>query len=324
MSDAAVHRTGGCASRSRRSKPGDGVVFDAASWSSPQEAEEGGRIYAVSQQRDGTLILRFGIVRSTSRRVRSGDLVWRTHDPDLDKAVRPYLEAATPVAKQPVDVRVVAREGAPLRRGGVSANRGGRRLCGPLGSASNRALTKEFLREQFRGWATRLTPSPSSSSTSRRAVRARLGAEPDSPRSSGAIAGSAERRPRPRRACVLPESRLEAALARGMRTRRGIGASRNCICSCALPNNSKLPSKRGRRALRLDYLDLYGLKPSVERLKASGITARVASPRVLKPGEERIVGFSAAAGVPAAGSSVGLVDALRERSAFAAHGRFQP
>ena len=28
-------------------KPGDGLVFDAAGWRSPQEEEEGGRVYAV-------------------------------------------------------------------------------------------------------------------------------------------------------------------------------------------------------------------------------------------------------------------------------------
>ena len=44
-------------------------------------------------------------------------------------------------------------------------------------------------------------------------------------------------------------------------------------------------------SITLDYLDLYGLRPSVERVKANGIVARVASPRVLKPGEARIVDF---------------------------------
>ena len=53
--------------------------------------------------------------RSHAGRIRRGDLVWRTHDPDLDKAARVYTEAAAPVRKQPVSVRVMAREGEPLR-----------------------------------------------------------------------------------------------------------------------------------------------------------------------------------------------------------------
>jgi len=44
-------------------------------------------------------------------------------------------------------------------------------------------------------------------------------------------------------------------------------------------------------SITLDYLDLYGLRPSLERIKKAGIEARVASPRVLKPGEERIAEF---------------------------------
>jgi len=38
-------------------------------------------------------------------------------------------------------------------------------------------------------------------------------------------------------------------------------------------------------SITLDYLDLYGLRPSVDRVKAAAIPARVASPRILKPGE---------------------------------------
>src|SRR6185436_2689323 len=44
-------------------------------------------------------------------------------------------------------------------------------------------------------------------------------------------------------------------------------------------------------SITLDYLELYGLRPAVERVRAGGITARVASPRVLKPSEQRIVHF---------------------------------
>ena len=44
-------------------------------------------------------------------------------------------------------------------------------------------------------------------------------------------------------------------------------------------------------SITLDYLDLYGLRPSLDRVKAAGIEARVASPRILKPGEQRIADF---------------------------------
>jgi putative protease len=43
--------------------------------------------------------------------------------------------------------------------------------------------------------------------------------------------------------------------------------------------------------ITLDYLDLYGLRPSLERVREAGLAARVASPRILKPGEGRIADF---------------------------------
>src|ERR1039458_10328737 len=91
-------------------KPGDGVVFDAADWRSPEEPEEGGRIFEIERGE-----LRFGNGAIHGDRIRRGDLVWRTHDPDVDKAARVYTEAATPLRKQAVTLRVVAHEGERLR-----------------------------------------------------------------------------------------------------------------------------------------------------------------------------------------------------------------
>ncbi len=67
-------------------------------------------------------------------------------------------------------------------------------------------------------------------------------------------------------------------------------------------------------SITLDYLDLYGLRPSVERVKASGIAARVASPRILKPGEARIVDFLLSLDCAILVRSTGLLQALREKS----------
>jgi putative protease len=66
-------------------------------------------------------------------------------------------------------------------------------------------------------------------------------------------------------------------------------------------------------SITLDYLDLYGLRPSVERVKASGIAARVASPRVLKPGEARILNFLLSLECQILVRSTGILNVLRER-----------
>src|SRR5262245_6084331 len=94
-------------------KPGNGIVFDAADWRSPEEPEEGGRIFQ-AVPRGGAVELRFGNGVVNAARIRRGDLVWRTHDPDVDRAARPFIDAAVPLHKLPVEVRVTAREGEPL------------------------------------------------------------------------------------------------------------------------------------------------------------------------------------------------------------------
>jgi putative protease len=74
--------------------------------------------------------------------------------------------------------------------------------------------------------------------------------------------------------------------------------------------------------ITLDYLDLYGLKPSIERVRAAGIAPRVASPRVLKPGEERIAEFLLSCDCPILVRSAGLLQSLRDRSPHRLAGDF--
>jgi putative protease len=63
-------------------------------------------------------------------------------------------------------------------------------------------------------------------------------------------------------------------------------------------------------SITLDYLDLYGLLPSLGRVKAAGIEARVASPRILKPGEQRIADFLLRCECPILVRSAGLLETL--------------
>ena len=63
---------------------------------------------------DGTWELRFGNGAIQFDRIRAGDRVWRTADPDLARVAKPFLEAAAPVARQVVRVHVTAAEGSAL------------------------------------------------------------------------------------------------------------------------------------------------------------------------------------------------------------------
>src|SRR5262249_54131515 len=75
-------------------------------------------------------------------------------------------------------------------------------------------------------------------------------------------------------------------------------------------------------SITLDYLELYGLRPAVERVRASGITARVASPRVLKPSEQRIVHFLLKLECEILVRSSGLLQALQSAAHPALIGDF--
>jgi putative protease len=134
-------------------KAGDGLVFDAAAWRSPQEPEEGGRIYHILPQANGHLKLEFGNAALNFSRIRPGDWVWRSHQPDLDKAVRPFTQPAGPVQRQPVAVAVIAAEGQPLRTEWTLVNQPWLRVAAastePLGRAQKQALSADFLREQL-------------------------------------------------------------------------------------------------------------------------------------------------------------------------------
>jgi putative protease len=295
-------------------KPGDGVVFDAANWRSPEEPEEGGRIFQVSKVQGG-LELRFGNGVLDAPRVRRGDLVWRTHDPSLDKVVKPYLEAATPVRKQPVRVRVTAREGEALRTewsvGGVAVTV---ESAGVLGKAANRGLTVEFLREQLGRLG----------NTAYELADVELEIE-------GAPFAPSSLLNQVRREAV---ERLQAAQSvgpirevRSYISRRQVrGQAEACPTSIHLlvRTAEQLDAAIELRpaSITLDYLDLYGLKPSLERVRLAGLQDRVASPRVLKPGEERITDFLLSCGCPILVRSTGLLAALRTREHQALIGDF--
>ena len=295
-----------------RLKPGDGVVFDAADWRSPEEPEEGGRIYHVLPAAGGTLELTFANGAVNAARIRPGDLLWRTHDPEIDKATRPYTAATAPVAKQRVDVRVVARTGQPLElewRLLAQPETRVRVLSDtPLVAAQSRGLTAEFLREQLGRLGntpyeldqlklecdgSAFAPSSLLNQLRREAVEKLAELQSRLPVTSihDPLSAVAQLLPAPKPA--------------------GSGAVRlHLLVRTAEQLDAALAIALAPASITLDYLDLYGLRPSLDRVKAAGIEARVASPRVLKPGEQRIADFLLRCESPILVRSAGLLHAL--------------
>ena len=167
-------------------KPGDGLVFDAADWRSPEESEEGGRVYQVAATRRGQIEVHFGNGAINFSRIRPGDLVWRTDDPALEKVVRPFTEANTPLHKQPLTVRVTAHQGSPLVTEWRLVEQPQTHATvvsdDPLGAAQNRALTAEFVRDQLgRLGNTAYELADLETGRSRQPLCAQLAAEPPAP-----------------------------------------------------------------------------------------------------------------------------------------------
>ena len=312
-------------------KPGDGVVFDAADWRSPQEDEEGGRVYQAAV-RDGAIELRFGNGVVNTRRVRAGDLVWRTHDPNVDKAARAYIDPAAPLRKQAVRVRVTAREGAALEtEWAVGDVRVTARSEGPLGRARERALTVEYLTAQLgrlgntayelAGVELDVEGSPFAPSSllndlRRRAVE-ELGRRQAEPRP--VVVQAEESRPKGL-LHLGQESRPGGLLHLGQESRPGGLLHLHLLVRTAEQLDAAIALRPA--SITLDYLDLYGLRPSLERIRDAGLAARVASPRVLKPGERKVVDFLLGCGCPILVRPAGLLHALREREHPALIGDF--
>ncbi len=218
------------------------------------------------------------------------------------------------MARQRVNVSVEAREGAPLRavwsletQPQISVSVESR---DPLHPAQNRGITLESLREQFGRLGNTayelgeitldvegsLFAAVSTLNQMRReAVEKLQAAETHRPPVEiydPALLKKSAVAPRPQQPDTAPQLHVLVRTPAQLEAR----------CSQLAP-----------ASITLDYLDLYGLRPSIDRVKASGIPARVASPRVLKPGEARILNFLVSLDCPILVRPAGLVHALRER-----------
>jgi putative protease len=148
-------------------KPGDGIVFDAGS---PEEPEEGGRVYeiqavstagrrapaAIRNHAPGPDIpaaieLRFGRGDIEFSRVHAGDKLWKTSDPELDRRLRRSFEGETPRFQRPISIEVHGLAGKPLTvlARDESGNLARASSSAPLVEANTRPLTLERLREQL-------------------------------------------------------------------------------------------------------------------------------------------------------------------------------
>jgi len=304
-------------------KPGDGIVFDSSDWRSPQEDEEGGRVYAVAARRGG-LEIEFGHGSIDFTRIRPGDLLWRSDDPAVEKKLRPFINAETPIRKQAVSAQVVARPGDRLHiRWTLDAEPGLQVVVESeeaLAAAANRGLTEEFARQQLERLG--------STAYELNHLAADIHGLPFVPvsllnqlRREAVERLQALQESAPNRTPRDPHVSLRTTLA-AVNQRVAPQTAAQLHLLVRTPEQLEAAIAAAPASITLDYLDLYGLKPSVELLKESGVDPRVASPRIIKPGEERITDFLLRLACPILVRPAGLLDVLRSAGSSRLTGDF--
>ncbi|MGB3766146.1 MAG: U32 family peptidase [Phormidesmis sp.] len=127
-------------------KPGDGVVID----SGHPDSEQGGRLYAVERRGKETFVS-FGRRDVDMARVRVGDRLWKTSDPELDKEIRQTYAGDVPKFKRAISVEVSGRVGEGVRA--IAVDEFGRSVEAVtdvlLAAAYRKPLTTERLTQQF-------------------------------------------------------------------------------------------------------------------------------------------------------------------------------
>ncbi len=297
-------------------KAGDGLVFDAADWRSPEIEEEGGRLYEVNPL-GGQLELTFGNRSINFARIRPGDWVWRSHDVNVDKAAKPFTDASTPVFKQPVRVRVVAKQGQPLELKWELEERPHIAVTlvseEALTRANSRSVNEEYLRQQLGRLG--------NTAYQLEGLSADIEGDPFIPSSllnhlrQDAVEQLVRQQEQTgEKTTRSPLSTLENALADIVhQPETNPTQTIQLHLLVRTPEQLEAALETTPASITLDYLDLYGLRPAVEKIKEAGITVRVASPRVLKPQEQRIVNFLLRLDCPILVRSGGLLEALQGR-----------
>ncbi len=277
-------------------RPGMGVAFDQGR---PEDEETGGPIFTVDELGPGRWRLGFGVPGPDLGRVTVGDRVWITSDPAQVRAAQRVLErGGGPLGRIGLDLTVRGAAGAPLE---VVARGQGRH-----GAVQARATSASAL-------------APARGAGLDAALLAdKLGALGGTPFHLGAVDGAGLASGLHLPVSELKEVRrqlvvgLEAALAAPSAARQllagdavgrvraelagGVAAGRaeappELVVLCRTDAQLDAALAAGCAEVELDWMELVGLGRAVARARAAGARVVVATPRIQKPGEDKIDAF---------------------------------
>ncbi len=287
-------------------KPGDGLVFDGNE--AAGTPEQGGRVFEVIVEAPPrgkrakppgkeSAELRFGRQAIDLSRVRRGQTVWKTDDPELTRRLRKSFEGA-PTRKVDVDFEVSARLGEPIRIIAQTACGNRAEVTGeaPLEAAATNPADEALFRNQlgrlggtvyqFRNLEATIEGRPmvpmSLLNALRRELVARLDECPTNLPGRRLTAGA-----------VLP-GLLEPI--RSERARRAPGEVALSVL-CRRTDQVEAAVSAGIRTILADYQDIkeYGKAVAAAR-QAEGVEIYLATPRIEKPAEANLFHYLAKQG----------------------------
>jgi putative protease len=271
-------------------KRGDGVAIDCGATS---DEAVGGRVYEIfavgrsltEPAAAGRVDLAFAHGGIDLARVKRGQAVWKTDDPEVTSRLRKTFSGRSPARRQPVDLRVTVAVGEPVR---VTART-------PLG-ATCEVVSAEPAREAVK--------HPLSADVLRDQL-GRLGGTPFELRGLEAVIAGTP---------MLPFSLLGglrrdlvAALEQAVVARCGGGGpptaeriERHAANLSARPGPASLPTLHvlvrslaqlrrvlevGERRIEAEFADIRQYREAVDHCRAAGATILLATPRIQKPDE---------------------------------------
>jgi putative protease len=266
-------------------RPGLGVVFDAGH---PEADEDGGPIFSVVEVGPRRWQLGFGTPGPDLTRLAVGTRVWVTSDPAQHRAAE-RLVATAPTGRIAVALTVRGQAGAPLV---VTATAGQARATAATALALTAAraggLDRALLADKLGGLGgtrfhladldlTELAPGLHLPVSALKDLRRRLVAD---------LEAALDRVERVLAPAAVVEDVRAAAWAE---VTPPVVREPDVVPLCRTDEQLDALLAAGAREVELDWMELVGLGRAVARARAAGATVVIATPRVIKPGEERIL-----------------------------------
>ncbi len=275
-------------------KPGDGVVLDGDE--SANLPEQGGRVYQIlrpgrvesGELTSGPAEIRFGRQDIDLRKVRVGQRLWKTDDPELTRRLRKTFEGP-PHRTVDLDVHVIARVGTPLALSGRTSTGFAAEVDAgsPLDPADRLAADETLFREQLgrlgdsiyrlRALSAEIEGAPLVPKSLLNALRRDLVARLD----------AASRVPPTRHiadAPVLPLLKSGLTAAKGVETPK----IPMLYALCRTHQQIEAALAWGLTTIYADYQDITEYKQAVAAVRSAGGSIFVATPRIEKPSEANL------------------------------------